>query len=658
MTYLSPHAASTRDTSVTSQRGYLASSSSFFLSGDEELPCHLDVYPPTSRLIYGRKGMIGLDGRYDGWRREEEKETTFFEKPRERGVPSFSSSPPPSVSCCCCLSIAEMYVSPLFVRPIASILHLLFSKHEELLFDSLQLLLRRDTLLTSFAFASSSPLKKSSLPSSPYFSSRKIQAFRAPLAFVSPEKKRSHDKEDRDDTRRSLYRDVSVDPGIEDRERKDMKEKSLYISGASLGSGENRSMYKRPTSLGRERHSHHEGDEREAKRKRYSWREQEMEEGDMDREDMNDLERHKKGMDEGFKESSNTSFRSGLVADASTCSSLYEEGGSVSRLTSFSVEPCRPSTQKEEARIIFQQEEEKGERGGEEEEENGDRGEGRRGGEINGEGEEGCGLSVQLNHHPGLRTSCSSFPFSSLPSVSSSSISPPSISFLHSSPSSSLFSFPPACRTPVMPTTPSFLLEGQLAHVYKRVSTVSPRPKWIVLRGGGGGGDRAISGVSSVYGSGGTGGRGRSGEKKEGGEDLEGFPLSVLKRFIVPGLLDALQIESRVDVSPSSLFVGPQSTGPGGTALGDLLQRILSVGSTCIDGRRGAVVLQRAGEHLKNHIGGAGDGEKRREGGKGIGTGRRRDGTGAGGGGGGPSCVHPAACLGEVVLQPPTIEEG
>lgn len=54
------------------------------------------------------------------------------------------------------------------------------------------------------------------------------------------------------------------------------------------------------------------------------------------------------------------------------------------------------------------------------------------------------------------------------------------------------------------------------------------------------------------------------------------------------------QVGSRVEVSPSSLFVGPQSTGPGGTALGDLLQRILSVSSaSSTEGTRGAVILQQ-----------------------------------------------------------------
>lgn len=71
---------------------------------------------------------------------------------------------------------------------------------------------------------------------------------------------------------------------------------------------------------------------------------------------------------------------------------------------------------------------------------------------------------------------------------------------------------------------------------------------------------------------------------------VEIFPFIFLRCLSLPSFL---QIESRVDVSPSSLFVGPQSTGPGGTALGDLLQRILSVGSASTEGRRGAVVLQQ-----------------------------------------------------------------
>lgn len=558
-TSLFPYTASTMDTSMTSQREYFSSS---FRSDDEEMPCRLDVYPPTSRLIYGRERRLSLEDRYTGWRRkrEEEKETAFFDKPRERRVPSFSSSPPPPpVSTCCCLSIAEMYVSPLFVRPIASILHLLFSKHEELLFDSLQLLLKRDSLLPSFTF-SSSPMKTSSLSSSFYSSPRKIKAHKTPLDFFFPplsEKKPSQDEEARDDNRRSLHKDVVfVDAGIEERERKDMKEKTLYGSDASLGYGENRSMYERPTSLVRERHLHQEAEEREIKRKRSSWREQGSEGGGMDRKYLSDIEMYRKGLEEcSFQESSSTfSPKSGLVADVSTCSSLYEEGGSVSRLTSFSVEPCRSSTQKEDRSFSQKEEEEKGEGGKEEDEKNGGRcfrGEGREG-ERNEEGEEGRGLSVQLNHHHRIRTSCSSFPFRSSPSVFSPSISFPSSSYVHSS-SSSLFSFPPASRRP---TTPSLLLEGQLARVYKRVSTVSPRPKWIVLRGAGGG-DRGMSGVSSVYGAGGTGGRGRSAEKKkEGGEELEGyFPLSVLKRFLVPGLLDALQVSCVHACIPSFFYV-------------------------------------------------------------------------------------------------------
>ncbi|KFG46779.1 ATPase, AAA family protein [Toxoplasma gondii GAB2-2007-GAL-DOM2] len=140
------------------------------------------------------------------------------------------------------------------------------------------------------------------------------------------------------------------------------------------------------------------------------------------------------------------------------------------------------------------------------------------------------------------------------------------------------------------------LLQPALAGAYRRGVGGALGAKWLLLRAGG----RSSRAGKPAGRSAGLRPEANLSLNKmannEGDNADNGLSLSVLRGYLIPALLSALNVGARVELSPATLFVGPQTTGPGGTPIGDILHRVLHVASGQDDGKSGAVILYQISE--------------------------------------------------------------
>ncbi|PFH38237.1 hypothetical protein BESB_005780 [Besnoitia besnoiti] len=403
------------------------------------------------------------------------------------GPASLRGSLSASSSACCCLWAAAVEVSPLFRRPVASVLHTLFARHDDLLFDAWQLILTRANLL---APDSQRPASSPSLtsPASRWTSPSACSLASAPLACAESGARQLGTGEVQGTDSLCLSKQGSIAPG------------RAFAGQAPQGLGAAAFPLALHGELGESR-------QRGAKRGRES----------------KDLG---KGADLGDDGGQTRDKR--RSSDGAPGGPLWGGGAGDGAETGHENDWLRRS---EAAPAAF-------------------------------EGRLSRLPSSQAPLHPYGATS----PFHNHPSEA---------------------------RRPNVP-----LLDGALAHAYRRgVGGGALSSKWLLLRAGGRFSKGARAGARAAAASArGDKATSQNRTKPENEEIDDGFSLSVLRGCLLPALLSALQVGARVEVSPATLFVGPQSTGPGGTPIGDVLHRLLHVAAGTGDGRNGAVILHQTAE--------------------------------------------------------------